>query len=108
MYTNQTRSVLLASLLLGCLGFPCAVDAEDWPVWRGPRNDGTCLEKDVPKEWDVAKVEGDPDRLGLNGSPTQVSRVFPPPRSEKGMMLEGETTDMVKQLVDHLLKENLL
>lgn len=22
--------------------------AEDWPVWRGPRGDGTSLEQEVP------------------------------------------------------------
>lgn len=25
--------------------------AEDWPMWRGPRGDGTSLEKDVPTQW---------------------------------------------------------
>ena len=26
-------------------------EAEDWPGWRGPRGDGTSLEKDVPTHW---------------------------------------------------------
>jgi outer membrane protein assembly factor BamB len=26
--------------------------AENWPGWRGPRGDGTSLEKDVPVHWD--------------------------------------------------------
>jgi electron transfer flavoprotein beta subunit len=60
------------------------------------------------EEWDIAKVEGDPDVLGLNGSPTQVKRVFPPPRQEKGLMIEGEPTEQVKQLVDHLSKESYI
>ena len=30
--------------------------AEDWPVWRGPRGDGTSLEKNVPREWNAANV----------------------------------------------------
>jgi len=25
--------------------------AEDWPVWRGPRGDGTSLEQEVPTRW---------------------------------------------------------
>ncbi|UCD50525.1 MAG: PQQ-like beta-propeller repeat protein [Phycisphaerales bacterium] len=26
--------------------------AENWPCWRGPRGDGTCIERDVPTNWD--------------------------------------------------------
>ena len=28
--------------------------AENWPCWRGPRGDGTCLEQEVPTNWDPA------------------------------------------------------
>jgi outer membrane protein assembly factor BamB len=28
--------------------------AETWPGWRGPRGDGTCLEPNVPTNWDPA------------------------------------------------------
>jgi len=28
--------------------------AENWPCWRGPRGDGTCIEQDVPANWDPA------------------------------------------------------
>ena len=28
--------------------------AENWPGWRGPRADGTCIEQDVPANWDPA------------------------------------------------------
>ena len=28
--------------------------AENWPGWRGPRGDGTCLEQEVPTHWDPA------------------------------------------------------
>ncbi len=31
-----------------------AVRAENWPCWRGPRSDGTCIEKNVPTNWDPA------------------------------------------------------
>ena len=30
--------------------------AENWPGWRGPRSDGTCVEKDVPMNWDPAQA----------------------------------------------------
>ncbi|MBI2803863.1 MAG: PQQ-binding-like beta-propeller repeat protein [Planctomycetes bacterium] len=29
--------------------------AEDWPAWRGPRLDGSSLEKNLPIKWSVAK-----------------------------------------------------
>ena len=28
-----------------------SVNAENWPAWRGPRGDGTCLEKGLPTTW---------------------------------------------------------
>lgn len=31
--------------------------AEDWPGWRGPRGDGTSMEKQVPVKWDGQKSE---------------------------------------------------
>ncbi|MGD9856439.1 MAG: PQQ-binding-like beta-propeller repeat protein, partial [Planctomycetaceae bacterium] len=34
-----------------------AVDAEDWPGWRGPRGDGTSRETDIPVRWDAATGE---------------------------------------------------
>ncbi len=27
------------------------LQAENWPMWRGPRGDGTCAEKSVPTQW---------------------------------------------------------
>lgn len=50
---SPKQVVLLARLsLLFCftrLLAPAA--AEDWPCWRGPRGDGTSLEKNVPIHW---------------------------------------------------------
>lgn len=60
------------------------------------------------EEWDINKVDGNPTLLGLNGSPTQVKRVFPPPTLEKGIMIEGEPQEQVKKLVDYLAKENYI
>ena len=33
------------------LVFASAASAEDWPGWRGPRGDGTSLEKNIPIRW---------------------------------------------------------
>ncbi len=41
--------LLLVALLTG---FLLAARSEPWPAWRGPRGDGTCLETNVPTNWD--------------------------------------------------------
>ena len=46
----------LASLLVGCACSTASAGAEDWPGWRGPRGDGTSLEKDAPIRWDAANL----------------------------------------------------
>ena len=43
---------------VSCLGLPGSASAEDWSGWRGPRGDGTSVEKLVPVKWDAAKGEG--------------------------------------------------
>jgi outer membrane protein assembly factor BamB len=46
---------VLVILLAGLVGgFVTPVSAEPWPGWRGPRGDGTCLEPNVPTNWDPA------------------------------------------------------
>jgi len=43
------------TLIIGILFFSSNfVRAENWPGWRGPRSDGTCIEQDVPTNWDPA------------------------------------------------------
>lgn len=37
-----------------CLCFASASQAENWPMWRGPRGDGTSLDKGFPAKWDIA------------------------------------------------------
>src|SRR5262245_20601864 len=37
--------------VLAFLAFTTAVHAEDWPAWRGPRLDGSSLEKNLPTKW---------------------------------------------------------
>ncbi len=44
-------------VLLAMLFFAGSVQAENWPGWRGPRGDGTSLEKNVPVRWSAAKGE---------------------------------------------------
>jgi outer membrane protein assembly factor BamB len=42
--------ILLAVVAMGCL-LGTAVQAGDWPGWRGPTGQGTCQEKDLPLTW---------------------------------------------------------
>ena len=41
--------------LLPLVIFAHSLLAENWPGWRGPRGDGTSLEKNVPTEWNPNK-----------------------------------------------------
>ncbi|MDQ3625094.1 MAG: PQQ-like beta-propeller repeat protein [Verrucomicrobiota bacterium] len=43
----------LAVLLLALTATP--LFAENWPVWRGPRLDGTSLEKQIPVKWSATE-----------------------------------------------------
>ncbi len=43
--------ILMIGILLFLSNFS---RAENWPGWRGPRGDGTCIEKNVPTNWDPA------------------------------------------------------
>ena len=45
--------VLIASLL-ACSA--ATARAEAWPCWRGPRGDGTCIEKNIPTNWDPGEA----------------------------------------------------
>lgn len=46
--TMILRQLLFAGLLASSTAF---AHAENWPVWRGPRGDGTSLEKNPPVHW---------------------------------------------------------
>src|SRR6266705_1437925 len=37
--------------LLVVLSFTVSAQAEDWPMWRGPRLDGHSSEKNLPLKW---------------------------------------------------------
>ena len=45
--------LLLTTMLL--IAIPSRVLGEDWPAWRGPRGDGTSLEKNVPLRWSATE-----------------------------------------------------
>jgi outer membrane protein assembly factor BamB len=46
--------MLFAVLLAVTVGFPSPAVGENWPCWRGPRNDNISREKGLPTRWDPA------------------------------------------------------
>lgn len=44
-----------AAVALALLAGAAAAPAEDWSQWRGPRADGTSLERGLPTSWDAQK-----------------------------------------------------
>ncbi len=50
-------------------------------------------------------LEADEKSLGLNGSPTQVVKIFTPPPREGGQMLSGSADEIVDKLVEVLKDE---
>lgn len=58
--------------------------------------------------WGAKELDGDENKFGLNGSPTQIKRIYSPPKRGECMMIEGPPQEAVKKLVDLLLKENVI
>ncbi len=58
--------------------------------------------------WTAADIGADPSKLGLNGSPTRVDRIFPPPARQKGEMITGSPAELANKLVEILKKESFV
>ena len=58
--------------------------------------------------WTAADIGADPSKLGLNGSPTRVDRIFPPPARPKGEMFAGSPAELASKLVEILKKESFV
>ena len=50
----------------------------------------------------AADIGADPERLGLNGSPTQVMKIFTPPKPSGGKKFTGEPAETVGALLSEL------
>ncbi len=53
-------------------------------------------------KWTAQDLEAEDKEIGLNGSPTQVVKIFTPPPREGGQILAGDTQEVVEKLVEHL------
>ena len=52
-------------------------------------------------------LEIDLERIGLNGSPTQVMKIFSPPKPSGGMIFNGEVSESVSALLKELKNAGL-
>lgn len=57
--------------------------------------------KEIPV-WKAADLDVDAERLGLNGSPTQVMRIFTPPKPTGGKVFKGTGAETVDALLAEL------
>ena len=60
------------------------------------------------KTWGAGDIGADEKLLGLDGSPTQVVRIFSPPPREGGEILTGEPEEMAEKLLTALEKDKII
>lgn len=58
--------------------------------------------------WTAADLDVDEEKLGLNGSPTKVIKIFVPTPRGKGMELTGEPEEIVDTLFKHLKESHTI
>jgi electron transfer flavoprotein beta subunit len=58
--------------------------------------------------WTAKDIDAEPSKIGLDGSPTQVKRSFAPEPHGAGLILEGTTEQMAKDLVAKLKDDNVV
>jgi electron transfer flavoprotein beta subunit len=58
--------------------------------------------KAVVVKWTAQDIQATPERIGLNGSPTKVVKIFTPKPREGGQMLKGEPEEAVAQLAQKI------
>ncbi|MCG2725533.1 MAG: electron transfer flavoprotein subunit beta/FixA family protein [Elusimicrobia bacterium] len=59
-------------------------------------------------QWSMCDIGAQEQYIGLKGSPTQVDRIYPPPKREKAEMISGGVSEAVEKIVDIFEKENFL
>lgn len=62
------RYPVIGLFLFACLCASPIAAGENWPGWRGPRGDGTSLDKNVPVKWDATKNENVVWKVPVAGS----------------------------------------
>ncbi|HEX68211.1 MAG TPA: electron transfer flavoprotein subunit beta/FixA family protein [bacterium] len=90
---------------------PCAISVTkeiNEPRFASMKGILKARKMEIP-QWGVEDLELNPEEVGLEGSPTQVVRVFNPPPRPKGEILEGETVEeKVNKLIEKLKFHKIL
>ena len=58
--------------------------------------------------WTRKDLKPNPLRIGINGSPTWVRKTFVPSHSRDGIVIEKQSTETAKDILDYLLEKALL
>ena len=89
---------------------PCMITVvKDINQPRMPSLRGKMMSKKaVIPVWGVKDIEVEPEKLGLQGSPTWVDKVFTPPARSSGKIFEGETEEVVNGFIEALQEDKLL
>ncbi len=58
--------------------------------------------------WDANELGGDPNNYGLNGSLTQVIKIYSPPVKESGVVIQDEPKAAVEKLIELLSKDKVI
>lgn len=58
--------------------------------------------------WTAEDIEAEINLIGLNGSPTQVVKIFSPPAREGGEILQGDPEEITNRLVTALEKNKII
>ena len=90
---------------------PCAISVTkeiNEPRFASMKGILKARKMEIP-QWGVEDLELNPEEVGLEGSPTQVVKVFNPPPRPKGEILEGETVEeKVNKLIEKLKFHKIL
>jgi electron transfer flavoprotein beta subunit len=55
--------------------------------------------------WNASDIQAEPCSIGLNGSPTQVVKIFTPPPRKSGQIFQGDTQEVVEKIAELLKKD---
>lgn len=58
--------------------------------------------------WNAKDIQADPELVGLNGSCTQVVKIFTPEMRKKGEILQGQADEIVNNLIQKLREQKVL
>jgi electron transfer flavoprotein beta subunit len=62
----------------------------------------------IVKNWTAIDIEANFNRIGMNGSPTMVTKVFTPPARGDAKMLGGTVKESARELLKNLVNENVI